>query len=96
MRMLNVCRAEVGQGVGRYDGGAALAFRASSGQVVSSADCRYAHGQRWGVRESELGGRCARRWCGDWSRMRICVLEEEQDREEVERTKLRLYDHFLI
>jgi hypothetical protein len=28
--------------------------------------------------------------------MRVCVLKEERDRREVERTKLCLYDRFLI
>jgi hypothetical protein len=28
--------------------------------------------------------------------MRVCVLEEERDCEEAERTKLCMYDHFLI
>jgi hypothetical protein len=46
---------EAGQGVGGYNWGAALAFRASS--VVSPADCRYVHGQRWrGASVSGAGG----------------------------------------
>jgi hypothetical protein len=64
-----------------------------------SSDCRLTlrMGRGGGVRESELGGRCARGQCGDWScGMRVCVLEEERDREEVERTKLYLCDRFLI